>query len=39
MNVEHTALEQMPDYLQPPPEALEFLKTQRKDSENSPETG
>ncbi|XP_031557845.1 28S ribosomal protein S10, mitochondrial-like [Actinia tenebrosa] len=39
MNIEHTALKQMPDYLQPPPEALEFLKMQRKDSENIPETG
>jgi hypothetical protein len=39
MNVEQTSLERMPDYLQPPPEALAFLKTLgSKGGENKAET-
>ncbi|KXJ11041.1 probable 28S ribosomal protein S10, mitochondrial [Exaiptasia diaphana] len=38
MSVEHTALEGMPDYLQPPLEALEFLKRQANEGNQLTET-
>ncbi|KAK3749476.1 hypothetical protein QZH41_013456, partial [Actinostola sp. cb2023] len=38
MSVEHTALESLPGYLQPPPQALEFLQKQRQERDNMTKT-